>query len=68
MAFLRKNENDEVLVFLNLSKEKTGFVIQDQLISGNYTNVFNGSENHLTAGSFISMMPWDYTVLEKKAD
>jgi len=66
MAFLRKNDNDEVLVFLNLSKETAGFTIQDHLISGNYINVFNRSESQLTPGAFIKMQPWDHLVFEKK--
>lgn len=66
MAFLRKNENGEVLVFLNLSKDTAGFTIQDQLINGIYINVFDKSESQLITGSFIKMQPWDYLVLEKK--
>lgn len=66
MAWLRKNENDEVLVFLNLSNEKTGFIIKDQLISGIYVNVFDNSDIHLTPDRFIKMQPWDHLVFERK--
>jgi glycosidase len=66
MAFLRKNDTDEVLVFLNLSKEKEGFTIKDQLINGNYINVFNRTESQLTPEVFIKMQPWDYLVFEQK--
>ena len=66
MAFLRKNDHDEVLVFLNLSKEKTGFIIKDQLINGTYTNVFTKANVGLVPDSFIEMQPWDYLLFERK--
>ncbi len=66
MSYLRKNDNDEVLVFLNLSNEVTGFTIKDQLINGNYTNVFNKTEISLTPDTFIKMQPWDWLVFERK--
>lgn len=66
MAYLRKHDNDEVLVLLNLSNEKTAFTIIDRLIDGFYTNVFDRSANHLSSGSFIKMQPWEYLVFEKK--
>ena len=66
MAYLRKNENDEVLVFLNLSNEKTGFTIKDRLINGCYINIFNKEEMNLFTDTFIIMQPWHYLVLEKK--
>ena len=66
MAYLRKTDLFEVLVFLNLSKEITGFTIKDQLINNLYINVFDSSENHLNTGSFIKMQPWDYLVFERK--
>ncbi|MGB4843471.1 MAG: alpha-amylase family glycosyl hydrolase [Ferruginibacter sp.] len=68
MAYLRKNENDEVLVFLNLSNSTTGFIIQDQLVKGTYINVFDKSENILAADAFIKMQPWDYLIFEKKGE
>ena len=66
MAYLRKNENDEVLIFLNLSKEKTGLIIKDQLINGTYLNVFDNLESLLTPDTFIKMQPWEYLVFERK--
>ena len=66
MAYLRKHDLYEVLVFLNLSKEPAGFTIKDQLINHVYTNVFDGLEIHLNTGSFIKMKPWDYLVFERK--
>ena len=65
LAYIRKNKNDEVLVFLNLSGEKTGVEINDENISGPYTNVFNKTENDLTANRFFEMQPWEFLVFEK---
>ena len=66
MAFLRKNDNDEVLVFLNLSKDVSGFTIKDQLINAVYKNVFDATEQHLQPDAFLKMQPWDYLVFERK--
>ena len=66
MAYLRKHDLYEVLVFLNLSKEPVAFTIKDLLINNVYTNVFTGLENPLNTGSFIKMKSWDYLVFERK--
>lgn len=65
MAYLRKNENDEVLVLLNLSNENAGVVIKDRLINGLYTDVFGKSEGRLTADSFIKINAWGFLVFER---
>ncbi|MEP7254879.1 MAG: alpha-amylase family glycosyl hydrolase [Ferruginibacter sp.] len=65
MAYLRKNKNDEVLVLLNLSKEKRSFVIKDQLINGSFINVFSKTKNYLTTDTSVEMQPWDFLVYEK---
>ncbi len=66
MTYLRKNENDEVLVFLNLSNEEASFIIKDRLVNGHYTNVFDKTDLMLNMDSFVKMQAWDYLVLEKK--
>jgi glycosidase len=68
MAFLRKNDVYEVLVFLNLSNEESRFVIKDQLINNTYTNVFDKAENVLEPGTFMKMQAWEYLVFERKAE
>jgi len=65
LAWLRKNENDEVLVLLNLGKEKNGFAIADANVTGSYINVFSKAENHFTADTFFDMEPWEFLVFEK---
>lgn len=66
MAYLQKNDQDAVLVFLNLSNEKCSFKIKDSIVNGTYTNVFNKAAINLKEGSFIQMQPWDHLVLEKR--
>jgi len=65
MAYLRKHEQDEVLVFLNVSHERTGLVIKDRLVDGTYLNVFDKTTAYLSPGGFIKMQPWEYLVLVK---
>ena len=65
-SFLRKNDNDEVLVFLNFSKDVSSVTIKDQLINNFYINVFDGAQNYLQPDTFIKMQPWDYLVFERK--
>ncbi len=66
MAYLRKNDADEVFVLLNLSNERAAFTIKDRLINGWYSNVFTRAESYLAADSFMIMQPWEYLVFEKK--
>jgi glycosidase len=66
MAYLRKNDDAEVLVFINLSKENCGFTIKDVLINSNYTNVFTKAESNLTVDTYLKLEPWGYLVFEKK--
>lgn len=66
MAYLRKNDDAEVLVFINLSNEQSGFTIKDVLINGNYTNVFGKAESILEVDTYLKIEPWGYLVFEKK--
>ncbi len=65
MAYLRKNKNDEVLVFLNLNSNDCGFTIKDRLVNGNYKNVFSGADSILTPETFLKLKAWHYLVFEK---
>ncbi|MBK8610391.1 MAG: 1,4-alpha-glucan branching protein [Chitinophagaceae bacterium] len=66
MAFLRKNEQHEVLVFLNLGNKPVGFLIKDRLIGGDYHNVFEKTTDQLSEDSFLKMKPWHFLVYERK--
>ncbi|MEZ5029418.1 MAG: alpha-amylase family glycosyl hydrolase [Ferruginibacter sp.] len=65
MAYLRKTENNEVLVLLNLCNTETAFTIQDNLIDGEYRDVFANTTQKLLPGSSITIKCWGYLVFEK---
>ncbi|HEV8081139.1 MAG TPA: alpha-amylase family glycosyl hydrolase [Chitinophagaceae bacterium] len=65
-AFLRNNNNDEVIIILNLSPENTACNIINELLKGRYRDVFTGEDLVLNKEVDIQMKPWDYLVLEKE--
>jgi glycosidase len=65
LAYLRKNGSREVLVLLNMSKEKLRFEVKDTHLTGRFKNVFGGTENDFTTEKFFEMQPWEYLVYEK---
>ena len=65
LAFLRKRENNEVLLLLNFSNEKIVFDLQDENLRGIYRNVFDKTETDLSAGKEIELAAWGYLVFEK---
>jgi len=69
LAFLRKNGNKEVLVFINFSSAATFFDVlqgKDIYISGHYTDVFYKKDVDLTGKDHFELEPWSYMVFEKK--
>ena len=67
LAFLRKNGNKEVLVFINFSNAATSFVYQDKDISGHYKDVFYKKDVDLTltGKNQLELEPWSYMVFER---
>ena len=68
LAFLRKNGNREVLVFLNFSNVKTKFQVievKDIYMTGHYTDVFSKADNDFTHNKELELQPWEYRVFEK---
>ena len=65
LSFIRKNGENEVLVFLNMSKSTTGFKLIDKEINGKYTSVFGKTDLTISANQFFEMKPWDYLLFEK---
>ena len=63
-AFLRKNEQREVAVFLNLSKADVSFSIVDGA-SGPSREVFSGQRKDVVPGQNFDMKAWEYLVFEK---
>ncbi|MGG9971779.1 alpha-amylase family glycosyl hydrolase [Ferruginibacter sp. SUN002] len=66
LAFLRKNGNNEVLVLLNLSKEKVDCTINDAHLSGTFTDVFHNLSFNFGNTQHFALSPWQYLVYEKK--
>lgn len=65
-SFLRKKDEREVLVVLNLSGEHLGhFQFTDPRISGHYRNIFNNIAIDLSSDRTHVLHPWDYQVLER---
>lgn len=68
MAFLRKSEEYEVLVLLNLGNDETGFVLQDRLVNGSFVEVFTNSTQILRPETYLKIQPWGYLVFEKQRE
>ena len=65
-AFIRKNENDEVFVILNLSEEKIELEIFDPLIQNFFIDIFNKESIDFSEKQNIELQPWNFRVLKKK--
>ncbi len=66
IAFLRKSGNDEVLVVLNLSKNKSlRFTITDGAVNGRFTNVFSDAPVDFSVDKNFEMQDWEYLVYRK---
>ena len=64
-CFLRKNNDKEVLVVLNLSSKNFGqATINEDKLSGTYKNIFTKEERDFNNKTF-SLAPWGYLVFEK---
>lgn len=65
LAYLRKSENKEVLVVLNLSNKNLNLTINDGTIEGVFNNVFDGSKTELNNQNALSLPAWAYFVFER---
>lgn len=66
LAYLRKNNEKEVLVFLNLTKDAVKFTISENILAGNFKNIF-ADKNSIDLGGKTSfeLKAWEYQVYEK---
>lgn len=65
-CFIRRKENREVLVVLNLSSQADlHFDLLDNRVMGTYRNAFSGAANDFTATRSFEMQPWEFLVYEK---
>ena len=65
LAYLRRNGDDGVLVILNLSNYPVSCSIVDNMIEGEYKNVFTGATISLAARQNMELEPGAYRVYEK---
>ncbi|WP_228410799.1 alpha-amylase family glycosyl hydrolase [Chryseobacterium taklimakanense] len=63
ISFVRENNGDKVLTFINLSKEKITVTFDIEYDKGHYTNLFTGKQMQLPEKLVLTMEPWEYLVL-----
>lgn len=64
-AFFRKKDNDEVLVFLNLSADHLNIDILDERVSGVYADIFNDEIMDFSSTNNLELEGWGYRVYKK---
>lgn len=65
-AFIRKHDDHEVLVILNLSANPDiPFTIHDKFVRGEFTEVFDGSIQDFTSNHSTTLPAWGYKVYTK---
>ncbi|RZM19776.1 MAG: 1,4-alpha-glucan branching protein, partial [Pedobacter sp.] len=65
LVYLRQNGAHEVFVMLNFTKENIDVKLNEDLLKGNYKNVFGGSSMDLSGKTSFHLDPWSYQVFEK---
>ncbi len=64
-AYLRKNENKEVMVALNFSPNNLLITITDEMVTGVFRNVFTNTVNDFSIEKKLEMPAWSWFVYEK---
>lgn len=64
-AFLRKIDDREVLVILNLADSPVQVRINGLILEGTYTDAFSAATVDLSGSGSFELGPWGYRVLEK---
>lgn len=65
LSYLRKKENREVVVFLNLSGHAVRFDLLDEWVKGKFREVFTGNENNFERNKHFEMKAWEWLVYER---
>ena len=65
LAYLRKNEDDEILVLLNLSNKSLEVAVDSEMVKGKFIDVFNNIETDFDVNNNIVLGPWAYFVGRK---
>jgi glycosidase len=63
LAYLRKSNNRQVLVVLNLSNSDKPLVnIHDNNLTGLFTNYFSTANRDFTNEKYFTLKPWEYQI------
>lgn len=65
LSYLRKNSDDEVLVLLNMSRELVNFSVDDNLISGDFNDIFKDIKHNFSENKNFTMNPGEFAVFQK---
>jgi len=66
LAYLRKKDEHEVIVFLNLIDHTVRFDLLDKWIAGNFREAFTHHENDFSINRNFEIKPWQWLVWVKK--
>jgi glycosidase len=64
-SFIRRYQQNEVLVILNLSSDIRSVIITGQTLAGSYRDVFNADAPDFISGQPLQLKAWDYRVYAK---
>jgi glycosidase len=65
LAWRRQLNENEVVVFLNMSSNQVELNISDESVSGTYTDTFDGETVRISKNKILKFEPWQYIVAEK---
>lgn len=65
LSFIRRYEQNEVLVLINFSAETRSVIVTGQTVAGSYKDAFNSSGPDFISGQPIRLNAWDYRVYTK---
>jgi alpha-amylase len=67
LTYLRKKDQHEVIVMLNLSDSNVRFTILDNWVGGKFREAFLHHENNVSASKSFEMKAWEYMVWVKES-
>ncbi len=62
-AFLRQKDSDKVITVINMSDKPQSFIIDGDVVSGKFKNVFTGKDVDVNANLNVNLPQWGYLVL-----
>ena len=68
LAYVRKRNQHEVIVFLNLSNHSVRFDVLEQWVQGRFEEIFFAIENDFTKNKTFEMKAWEYRVFVKQTN